>query len=107
MHRRHFLKLVGLGSMATAMQLSVPLAAMAVPRTVAHGGRQYRCDGSSRIYVSADSGRSWALQTDLGSRNAVTRLAVDRADRLTATVAFSGWSYVLALAPNMVSWRTT
>ena len=107
MLRRDFLKLVGLSTAAAAVALAVPIASIsAASKTVSSGGRLYRCDGSSRISVSADGGQSWAVHTDLGTGYAVSRLTVDRSDRLIATVGYRAWSFKLLLAPNLTTWMT-
>ncbi len=107
MLRRDFLKLVGLAATGTAIASAVPwIAAVAATKTVSAGGRLYRSDGSGRVSVSLDDGKTWAVHSDLGSEFAVTDLAVDRSDRLLATVGYRAWSFELLLAPNLVSWLT-
>ncbi len=108
MDRRKFLKLLGLAVTAVTARLSFPWEAVsAASKTVPFAGRLYRSDGSGRIYVSADSGKTWALHSDLGSSNSVTKLAVDKMNKLRATVGYAGWSFGLVLAPNLTAWLTT
>jgi hypothetical protein len=109
MHRRTFLRLVGLASIAATARLPflAGATAAAAAKGVAFGGRLYRADGSGKVFVSANGGTNWALQTDLGNRCSVTKLAVDRGNRLNATVGFSSWTFGLVLAPDLTSWRTT
>ena len=107
MRRRNFLKLVGLTSLGAVIRL--PFAAVvagAASRPISSGGRLYKTDGTDRIYVSLDKGRTWALHSGLGPDYSVLALAADRADRLHATVGFSAWSFELLLAPNQTSWLT-
>jgi hypothetical protein len=82
------------------------LTAAATPKTISYAGRLYRIDGSGKVYVSGNGGTSWTLQTDLGRKYSVTRLVVDPADRLTASVGFDSWSFSLVLAPDLKAWRT-
>jgi hypothetical protein len=108
MHRRRFLKLLGLASTAAAARLPflAGFTAAATTKTVSYGGRLYRNDGSGKVYVSANGGASWTLQTDLGRKYSVTKLVVDRANRLIASVGFGSWSFDLVLAPDLKAWRT-
>ena len=107
MRRRSFLKLVGLTSLGAAIRL--PFAAVvagAASRPISSGGRLYKTDGSDRIYVSLDKGRTWTLHTGLGPDYSVLGLAGDRADGLHATVGYLAWTFELLLAPNQTSWLT-
>jgi hypothetical protein len=107
MHRREFLKLVAAASVGAAARLPfVAAVAAAGTKTVSYGGRLYRSDGTGKISVSRDAGSTWKLHSDLGRSYAVTKLAVDRRNRLGATVGFSGWAFRLVLAPDLKSWRT-
>jgi hypothetical protein len=107
MHRRKFLKLLGLASIAATARLPLLAGfAAAAMKTVSYGGRLYRSDGSGKVYVSTNGGTKWALQTDLGRSYSVTKLAVDRSNRLNASVGFASWSFGLVLAPDLNSWRT-
>jgi hypothetical protein len=107
MRRRTFLKFIGLASVgATARLPFFAVVAAAGTKAVSYGGRQYRSDGSGKVYVSTNGGTTWALQTDLGRSYSVTRLAVDRRNRLNATVGFAGWTFGLVLAPDLGAWWT-
>jgi hypothetical protein len=107
MDRRRFLKLLGWSSMAATLRLPFADAiASAAPKTVSFGGRLYRSDGTGKVYVSSNGGSSWAQQTDFGRSLSVTKLAVDRSNRLNASLAFGAWSFGLALAPDLKAWRT-
>src|SRR6266576_5799504 len=107
MHRRKFLKLLGLATIGATARLPflAGLAAAAL-KTVPYGGRLYRTDGSGKVYVSTNGGTNWALQTDLGRSYSVSKLAVDRSNRLNASVGFGSWTFGLVLAPDLKSWRT-
>ncbi len=108
MLRRDFLKVAGLASAVTALGLALPWAAMsAASKTVSSGGRLYRSDGSDRVSMSLDAGKTWVVHSDLGPGYSVTRLTVDRSDRLHAAVGYQAWSFALRLAPNLTSWLTT
>jgi len=108
MRRRSFLKLVGLATTGAALRMALPIAAAAAAsKAVSWGGSLYRSDGSGRVFVSGDAGKSWALHSDLGADYAVSRIAVDRGDHLQATVGYRAWSFKLTLAPNLRSWLTT
>lgn len=107
MRRRKFLKLLGLTSLAGTIPLpfaSVTAAAAAKP--ISSGGRYYKADGSGRVYVSVDKGKTWAVHSNLGSDCSVTSLVSDRSDRLHATVGYSEWKFELLLASNQISWLT-
>jgi hypothetical protein len=107
MHRRKFLKLLGLATIgATARLPFLAGLAAAAMKTVSFGGQLYRTDGSGKVYVSANGGTTWSLQTDLGGKYSVSKLAVDRRSRLNATVGFGSWTFGLVLAPDLKSWRT-
>lgn len=107
MRRRRFLKLLGLTSLAGTIPLPFASVAAAAPaKPVSSGGRYYKADGSGRVYVSVDKGKSWAVHSDLGSDFSVTNLAADRGDRLHATVGYSAWNFELLLASNQISWLT-
>lgn len=108
MHRRRFLKALGLASIAATarLPLGAELVAAAAAKPVSYGGRLYRSDGSGKVYVSSNGGTSWALQTDLGRSYSIAKLAVDRTNRLNASVGFGGWTFGLVLAPDLKAWRT-
>jgi hypothetical protein len=108
MHRRSFVK--GLGLAFVAATARVPLVAQAVaaaaPKPVSYAGRLYRNDGTGRIFVSEDAGTTWTQQTDLGAELSVMKLAVDRGNRLNAIVSYRSSSFGLVLAPDLKAWRT-
>jgi len=82
------------------------VAAAGSTKPVSYGGLLYRTDGSGKVFVSSNGGTTWTLQTDLGGKCSVTKLAVDRSNRLNATVGFASWTFGLVLAPDLKSWRT-
>jgi hypothetical protein len=108
MDRRRFLKALGLAFIAATARVPFLASVVAAGATkpVSFGGRLYRNDGSGKIFVSTNGGTSWTQQTDLGRNCSVTKLAVDRSNRLNATVGFSSWTFGLVLAPDLKSWRT-
>jgi hypothetical protein len=107
MNRRKFLQLLCLASTAVAARFPFPWESVsAASKVVSYGGRLYRSDGSGRVYVSADNGRTWGVQTNLGSSNSISRLAVDKSNHLRATVGFSGWTFGLVLGPDSTAWLT-
>ena len=101
MRRRTFFKFLAVASVGATARLPFLAAAAsaAATRTVSYRGQLYRSDGSGRIYLSSDAGSSWKLQRDLGRSYSVTKLVVDRNNRLNASVGFSGWTFGLVLAP--------
>jgi hypothetical protein len=108
MNRRKFLQMLGLASTAVAARFPFPWESVsAASKTVSYGGRLYRSDGSGRVYVSTNNGRTWGVQANLGSSNSVSRLAVDKSNHLCATVAHSGWTFGLVLAPDSTAWLTS
>jgi hypothetical protein len=108
MHRRTFLRLLTVSAIGATLRVPFAWATVAAgARVVSAGGRLYRSDGSGRVYVSLDAGKTWGLHSDLGSSCAITKLTVDSRDRLHANVAFSRWSFGLLLGPDLRSWLTT
>jgi hypothetical protein len=108
MDRRRFLKALGFALIAATARVPflASVTAAAVTKPVSFGGRLYRNDGSGKIFVSANGGTSWTQQTDLGRACSVTKLTVDRSNRLNASVGFGSWTFGLVLAPDLKSWRT-
>lgn len=108
MDRRDFLRLATLA--ATAAVVRVPFfagAAEAAAKPVSANGLLYKTDGTGRIFVSATNGKTWTLHSNLGPTNSVTGLAVDKAGRLLASVAYKGRTFGLKLATDKRSWMTT
>jgi photosystem II stability/assembly factor-like uncharacterized protein len=108
MDRRDFLRLASFAT--TAAVVRVPFwagTAAAATKPVSANGLLYKTDGTGKIFVSATNGKTWTLQTNLGSMYAVSALAVDKAGRLLATVVFKGRSFGLKLATDKRSWMTT
>ena len=108
MDRRRFLKAMGLALIAATarMPFLASIAAAAATKQVSFGGRLYRVDGSGKVFVSANGGTTWTVQTNLGRSCSVTKLAVDQSNRLNASVGFGSWTFGLVLAPDLKSWRT-
>jgi hypothetical protein len=107
MHRRKFLKLLTLAGAGLAINLSFPRWASGAVRDVSYAGALYRSDGRGGIYKSTNAGATWVLHSDLGDIYSVSKLAVDRRNRLQATVGYAGRTFDLVLAPDMRSWLTT
>jgi len=107
MHRRAFLKLIGLSAGALAAPLSLPgLAAAGAVKTVSFGDSLFRVGGRGKILASANGGSTWQVHSDLGDIYTVSKLAVERG-RLRATVAFGSGVFGLALASDSKRWLTT
>lgn len=109
MHRRRFLKLMGLASLGATLGVSLPFGAEsadAARRVVAQGGKLYRGDRHGRIFVSRNGGATWELHTFLGSHYAIQSMGKDLRGRVRATVGYRGRSFGLFLAPNAQSWMT-
>jgi len=106
MERRTFLKLAATATVAAASQLAFPWAASAASRQVSFAGSLYRAGGGGRIETSTNAGRTWALHSDLGDMYRITKLAVDRRNRLRLTVGYAGRTFPLVLAPDKRSWLT-
>jgi hypothetical protein len=108
MQRRRFLKLMSLAILAPAVRLPFPLAATAANvDCVSYGGLLYRAGGKGKILTSADRGATWTLHSDLGDIYSVSRLSVDRNDRLRGTVDYGTFSFTLSLGPDKRSWWLT
>jgi hypothetical protein len=108
MHRRTFLRLLTVSTIGATLPVPFAWATVAAgSKAVSAGGRLYRSDGTGRVDVSLDTGKTWALHSDLGSSCSVTKLSVDAGDRLHANVGFSRWSFGLMLGPDLRSWLTT
>src|SRR3954453_19670575 len=108
MHRRNFLKLVGLGTAGAVVLVpfGAAVAQAAAAKPVSSGGLLYKTDGKGRIFVSANSGKSWTLHSNLGDSYSPA-LASDKAGRLLATVGYLGRSFSLVLGSNHRTWLTT
>jgi hypothetical protein len=105
--RRRFLHLAGGTAVATAIGLPfMPGVATAASTLVKVGTRWYRSDGSGRIEVSTNSGRTWALHTDLGSAYRVQLLSVDSQKRVNARVGYGTRTFKLRLGPDLKKWLT-
>ena len=108
MQRRGFLRLAAAAVLASAVRLASPLAAAAAKSDgVSYGGLLYRTGGNGKILKSADGGASWTLHSDLGDIYSVSRLSVDRKNRLRASVDYGAHSFTLTLGPDQRSWLTT
>jgi hypothetical protein len=107
MHRRNFLKLVGVATAGAVIRVPFgsALAQAAAAKAVSSGGLLYKTDGKGRIFVSATSGKSWTLHSNLGDTYS-TSLTSDKAGRLLATVGYLGRSFSLVLGSNRRSWLT-
>src|SRR3954451_9967904 len=107
MHRRNFLKLVGLATVGAVVRVpfGAALAQAAAAKPVSSGGLLYKTDGKGRIFVSATSGKTWALHSNIGETYS-TALATDAAGRLLATVGYLCRSFRLVLGSNRRSWLT-
>jgi hypothetical protein len=108
MHRRNFLKLVGLATAGAVVRVPFgsALVQAAAAKPVSSGGLMYKTDGKGRIFVSATSGKSWTLHSNIGEIYS-TALATDKAGRLLATVGYLGRSFGLVLGSNSREWLTT
>lgn len=107
MRRRTFLKVSSLAVAAFAARLASPLSAEAAEKDVSYDGVLYRPGGGGKILTSTDRGKSWALHSDLGDAYSITELAVDRRSRrLRLTVDYTGYPFLLFLAPDARSWLT-
>jgi hypothetical protein len=106
-HRRRFLKLLGLGSLAATLPLPFSAIALSASRTASANGMLYRGDGGGRIYVSSDGGATWQLHTYLGPDYGVQRLTTDRRGQLRASIGYLGRTFELVLSPNLRQWLTS
>jgi len=108
MHRRDFMRLVGVAAAGALVRIPfLPAAVQAAAKPVLAGGLLYKTDGSGKIFVSSTNGKTWVLHSNLGSMYAVKGLAVDKNGRLLATIGYLGRSFGLMLATNNRLWRTT
>jgi hypothetical protein len=107
MDRRKFLKLLGLAFGAVTVRFAFPWQEAAARSTaIAYRGLLYRGDNHGQILVSSDGGDTWRVQTKLGPDRSVRKLAVDRHDRLQATIGYHRHRFRLTLAPDTGYWRT-
>jgi hypothetical protein len=104
MQRREFLKLSGLFSAAFFTQLNVARISTR-PIEAEAQGRIYRAAPHGKIFVSADSGKSWQLHTNFGTEMIITDLTPDDRGQIHAQLGFAGHSFELVLAPNGKTWR--
>ena len=107
MQRSAFLKLAASTTIAAGARLAFPLAAGAAKGPVSHAGALYRPGhAAGTIQKSTNGGRTWKLQAKLGNMLAVKSLAVNRHNRLVATVGYAGRTFPLVLARDKRSWHT-
>jgi hypothetical protein len=108
MHRRKFLKLVGVATAGAVIRVPFgsALAQAAAAKSVSSGGLLYKTDGKGRIFVSTTNGKSWTLHSNIGQAYS-TALTTDAAGRLLATVGYLGRTFGLVLGSNRRSWLTT
>ena len=105
MQRRTFLKLAATTTIATGARVAFPWAAAAATQPVAYGGLLWRPGGAGKIETSADAGKSWTLQSNLGDMYSIKSLAV-RSNRLNLSVGDAGRSFPLVLGQDKRSWLT-
>ena len=106
MERRTFLKVSLVSAAAAAGRLAFPWTAAAAA-DVSYDGLLYRAGGRGKILTSPDRGKTWALHSDLGDAYTITEIAVDRRSRrLRLTVGYTGYPFLLFLAPDARSWLT-
>jgi hypothetical protein len=105
MQRRTFLKLAATTTVAAGARIAFPWAAAAATQTVSYAGLLWRAGGSGKIQTSADVGRTWTLQSDLGDMYSIKSLAV-RSGRLNLSVGFAGRTFPLVLGQDKRSWLT-
>jgi hypothetical protein len=105
MQRGTFLKLAASTTFAAGARLAFPWAAAAANRPVSYRGLLWRAGGAGKIQMSADTGLTWKLHSDLGHTNSIKKLVV-RNNRLHATVGYAGHSFPLVLARDKRSWLT-
>lgn len=102
--RRQFMKLAGGAVLAVAVGAACePTSAVT---SVVVDGRHYRSDGSGRIEVSADGGRTWVLHSDLGPDVSVQQLSAIGAHDVGAQVGFASHRFDLVLGSDEKKWLT-
>jgi hypothetical protein len=107
MRRRKFLKLVGLSSLAAGLQIPFGVAfAAAASRTLSAGELSYKWDGSGRVYLSEDGGKTWRQHSDLGPTYSIVRMSADRDGGVHSLVDFRGRTFELLLASDRRLWLT-
>lgn len=106
MYRRDFLKLTGVASAALFVQINPLGKALLHSVEVESEGKLYRGTADGRIYVSANSGKSWRLHTNFGSAFSILGLATSLWGQVHAQVGFAGHSFDLALIDNGKIWKT-
>jgi hypothetical protein len=65
----------------------------------------WRPGGAGKIETSADAGKNWTLQTNLGDMYSIKSLAV-RSNRLNLSVGYAGRTFSLVLGQDKRSWLT-
>ncbi len=106
MHRRDFLKLGSLLSLALVAPIN-PLSKLSgfAVETEAQG-LLYRGTHDGEVYVSKDAGGTWQLHTRFGADCAITRLSVGAGQRVVARIEYLGHPFYLSLGPDTRAWRT-
>jgi hypothetical protein len=106
MVRREFLKLTGLLSAVLFIQMNALGKATFLPVEVESQGKLFRGTSDGKIYVSANQGKHWQLHTNFGSEFSIFDLATDYKEQVHAQLAFTGYSFGLALDHDGKNWRT-
>jgi len=105
MNRRDFLKV---GSVMSAFAGVGPVGNIVrIPIETAAFGKLYRGTHDGQVYVSADGGKSWQLQSNFGPGYSVLNLLVGRDKQLYAQIGFERVNFHLVLTKNGNAWATT
>jgi hypothetical protein len=106
MYRRDFLKLGGLFSAAVMIRFNSLAKAVSFPVEVEAQGKLFRGTSDGKIYISADAGKSWQLQTNFGADVAILDLRTNFWGQLQTQLETAGYNFELVLAQTGKGWKT-
>lgn len=104
MHRRDFLKIAAISSLALAFPVWKLAELALAPVEVEYNGRIYRGLRDGDIHISEDQGQSWRKQTGFGAECPIAKFFTSADGRLFAQLKYQGHSFELFLSEDGGRW---